>query len=518
MDEYDQHLNSARYLLQTVDSIFEELLEESLSHVHVQKRSRLKTKSSLVRKIEEKKKKKSYSILDVTDIVGFRFVCHFQNETVQVVESLLEKIFQEGSTKDFEGLAEAKIYITSAPNQQLLLQRVSAIFKKRNVILDVSDKPSRYTSIHMVVSRRTNQLFEVQIRNVFEDAWAEIEHALKYKTGKDELPPSLDRHLKVLNTYTQACAEYSEAVLLDSQSTTSDQKQVTIEEIKDQKQELRGMPDLAQQVFLKAQKLRENGSFQDAVESISLFIDSSSNSSLFLESAPTRYYLRMERALANMQQGRIQSAINEYQDILTENPDRALVYFRLANAYRIIGDFNEAIDYLSLIEDKLLLPENTAQEVAHLQVTPFALAHAYWRTNRPRDSIRILQEAVEKRIYTINPDSLNYINCYIYYLIEIAQINHSTPSQPEMTDTYEKMKQLGVRDGNHWAELDTFMLICNLLGKFDEAKSCADQLESMLKYEAQKLKIVFKGKPSTEFPLEEVEMVRRRISETRAVA
>jgi len=57
-DKIDQFIESARTWSVIIDAHLGELLSEKLSHIHIQKRFRIKTKSSLTKKIEEKKKRR----------------------------------------------------------------------------------------------------------------------------------------------------------------------------------------------------------------------------------------------------------------------------------------------------------------------------------------------------------------------------------------------------------------------------------------------------------------------------
>ena len=370
----DKCLENARRWSLLVDAILDELLIDKLSHLHVQKRARVKSKSSLIKKIDAKKKEKKYSLTDVTDIVGFRFVCHFQNEVEQVVDVLLDKIIGTETRRDFDALIEARIYVSSAPNQQTLLEQLKQVFERHKVSVKIDIKVSRYTSVHMVVKKRAGENFELQIRNVFEDAWAEIEHALKYKGGGHDLSPSADRHLQVLNTFVQACSEYSETILLETQGETAITSTV-VNELFDDDEELKKMPVAAKKAIKDATKMRGKGRYKDAINILSDFI--AANDDLIVSDRTVKYYVLMERGISSLRTGKIQAAITDYLELKSSHPDRALIYFRLADAYRISRDFQEAIKYLELIPSKIESSENTTQEREFLRKLPFTLAHSY---------------------------------------------------------------------------------------------------------------------------------------------
>lgn len=509
-EKIDECLDAARQWSVLVDALLSELLIDKLSHVHVQKRARVKSKKSLIKKIDEKKRDKQYSLTDVTDVVGFRFVCHFQNEVEQVVDALLEKIKGTNTHKEFDKLIEARIYVSSAPNQQTLRNQLELLFSKHKVDLKIDVKDSRYTSVHMVVLRKDNQKFEIQVRNVFEDAWAEIEHALKYKNGQDDLSPSADRHLQVLNTFVQACSEYSEKILLDSIGETHTNNPI-ISELFDDAEELKKMPSDVSALIGKTTKLREQLKYKEAITVLSDFI--ANHDSRIKSDGLIKYYILMERGLCYLKTGKIQAAINDYSELKNENSNRALIYFRLADAYRIIKDFHEAIKYLELIPSKIASEGNTKQERDFLRKVPFTEAHSYWRLKEPEKSLEILDEAKKSGMIPWKGGEMSFINCYAYYQIEVAKLHNSAVSAKSLDETYNALLKMAVKSGNFWAELDTFMMICDLLGKDKEAIECAKDLSNMLTYEAEgePPKIKLANGHTFDVPLEEIEIVRSHV-------
>lgn len=511
IDQISDKLDKARQWSVLVDALFDEMLTETnaLKNVHVQKRSRVKNRSSLVKKIEDKKKHKEYGLADVTDIVGFRFVCHFQNEVEQVVDVLLNKIKGDGAVSGgFSELREARIYVSPAPNQKALKEKLDLVFQKYAADVKVEEKASRYTSVHMVVQRAKDQIFEIQVRNVFEDAWAEIEHALKYKAGESDLSPSVDRHLQILNTFAQACSEYSESILLDSCGevpTVIPQ----VSELFDDDEELKKLPLKARTIFHQASELRKKNLVKEAVALLSDFI--SQNPSL-LNNRLVKYYVVMERGICYLKLGKAVQAISDYEALLEENPDRALIYFRLGDANRIAKDFKAAAEYFELIPKKLASTVNTTQEVEFLRKWPFTLAHTYWRLKQPSKSLEVLKDAHSSGLIPWEGGKLSFVNCHAYYLIEVSKQNQTVIAMQDLESIYDEFKSMNVTNGAYWAELDTFAVICELLGKDSEAFDCVCMLESMLKYENE-------GEPPTiilkdgtlEAPIEETEIVRAHI-------
>nr|WP_283106468.1 hypothetical protein [Shewanella submarina] len=139
--------------------------------------SRTKDIQSLSSKIN--RPSKSYeSLLDVTDLVGFRITTYFSDD-VDKVASLIE--------------------------QEFFVDKANSIDKRKSL------EPDRfgYMSLHLVGEHKSSRLklpeyirykgirFEIQIRSILQHAWAEIEHDIGYKTSK-EVPDPLRRRFSRL--------------------------------------------------------------------------------------------------------------------------------------------------------------------------------------------------------------------------------------------------------------------------------------------------------------------------------
>lgn len=515
-------LKSATHWHQVLDVKFNELLMTKLSAIYVQKRSRLKSPASLEKKIKKKKAKDStYGIDNVTDIIGFRFVCHFQNEVEQVVDALLEKIYSEKDS-DMPELREAKMYVSTSPSQRLVRDGIQKVFDqhlritvvdaKTVVKLEIEEKDSRYTSVHMVVRRDDGQKFEIQVRSVFEDAWAEIEHALKYKIKSGVLSNSVSQHLQILNSFAQACSEYSERILGDTLKEGSDGES-RIRDI-DSTYILKDMPHTVVDIYKKATSFSGRGKLMEAINIFSDFI--STNDSLMKENS-VKYFLLMERGALYLKVKNTQLAVADYESLISENPDRALIYWRLGDAYRIAGDFVEAAKYFEQIPEKLVSSVNTGDEKVHLSNWPYALAHTYFRLRQPSKSLSILRQAKLDGIVPVEGErgDLVFANCIAYYIIDASKSEKrlvTDEEETEVKEAYDILKKYDVCNGQHWEPLDTLALVCDFLGKKDEALHCARLMENMITYgdEGSIPKISING-VLKDFSLDEIEIVRSRI-------
>jgi putative GTP pyrophosphokinase len=139
---------------------------------HVQ--SRLKTFESLMEKagrygIEDPLNNLGTVMREILDIAGIRVVCNYEEDIATMSRLLL-------SQEDIEMIR----------------------------VRDYCDKPkeSGYRSVHVViavpvylVNKRKMVPVEIQFRSVMMDAWASLEHELRYK-NKGELTPDITNYLK----------------------------------------------------------------------------------------------------------------------------------------------------------------------------------------------------------------------------------------------------------------------------------------------------------------------------------
>lgn len=487
-DEINDYLDKAREWFNFVDSPLRELMEDRLGSIHVQKRGRIKSRQSLKRKIIDRQRKDpSYSIGRVTDVVGFRFVCHFQQDVAHVVSALLDA----SGTKSYAGiglLKEARYYLSSTPNQDALRTKLRLIFKERSIEAAEDLKPSRYTSVHLVFERKPGQSYEIQIRTVFEDAWAEIEHALKYKTGEDkELSPAVNRHLLALNTFVQACSEYSEAILLDSEGDHGSSSSPNLEDVSGVEREMSSLPEVVVSAFKAAQKLNNKQTNEKksedpagAEQALRNFIRG--HQAILSQNKEARYYIYMELGISLLKQKRTKDALECYETLLRENPNKALIYYRIANAYRVEEDFEKVVDNMRLVGEKIDRPENTASEKTFLQRYLIGLAHAHWRLKDFAKAASAIELLKKKYPEYVKSNQLSVINCLAYYRLEQAKGSGRPLQKRELKKSYNDLLKLGVRDGHHWEALDTFCLVCFQLGLLDEAAACAHTLDKAIIY------------------------------------
>ena len=512
--ELDDLLDKAKILFKLVDAFFDEMLVESLSGLHIQKRGRIKSKTSINTKVGKKQADglRGFGQHDLNDIVGFRLVCHFPNEVERILEALLERLHTTDAKAPYK-IIKAKVYLNTSPYQNAYQSRLFNLFSKYEKELQTDCKESRYTSVHLILCNDDERKkFEVQIRNVFEDAWAEIEHAMKYKAADGRLSGNVDRHLQILNSFIQACSEYSEGIFKDSHGEPNPQGG-HVKLLNDNDKELSSLSKAARAAFDKATDLRNAKSHGAAIDALNEFIQTKPK---FLEDPLAAYYILMERGVNYLCLARYQEAIEDYKLVESFAPARALVNFRLADAFRLNQNFEGVAQQLEIVSRKVDSRENTKQERDLALHYPLMLAYAYWKIKKPKQSVVTLEDAYKSKIIVTDTDDkkLKYTNSLAYYTLESAKVAGTPLPRDKIAAFKEQLDSLNVKGSGSWNALDTYAVLCDQLGLYEEAFNCAQKIEDMIHYPDEGEGPPVVKLPSGEIismPLEDIETVRAHL-------
>jgi ppGpp synthetase/RelA/SpoT-type nucleotidyltranferase len=185
----------------------------------------------------------SYEPDHVTDVWGCRFVTLYQNEIPRTVSTLLSRLHEFNRLHNYDiRMVEFVIYTNRPLSDPLsIVDEVLGIVKRsdlaRSIVVDDSvirqpeSRKSAYSSVHFVFSRDiTIQLagqehatetasFEVQVRDIFEEGWGEVQHDLLYssKDSTDEKVVDQDAsnwalHLNALKTFVDGCSQHASII------------------------------------------------------------------------------------------------------------------------------------------------------------------------------------------------------------------------------------------------------------------------------------------------------------------
>ncbi|MEN8185493.1 MAG: hypothetical protein ABFR05_00030 [Bacteroidota bacterium] len=172
-DDYVSHLKDlegpARYL---VESLF------NIKKVH-SVRYRIKNPDHLVTKIIRKRINSPERVIDVTnykteitDLIGIRILHLFKEDWFPIHEYIINKWVLKEKQTAYYRKGDPVEYIEG--------------FEKLDC--DVKEHQFGYRSVHYLISTKpdkTEYVAEIQVRTIFEEAWSEIDHKVRYPNNLD---------------------------------------------------------------------------------------------------------------------------------------------------------------------------------------------------------------------------------------------------------------------------------------------------------------------------------------------
>lgn len=477
----DELLDAAKSRKEYVVNFLLSKIEECLPQTYVHLKSRVKSRKSLEKKLQIKAAKKpGYLIGNITDLVGIRFVCHFQSDVEQVIDLIL-RLNSEKSC--FSGLAEdGRLYTTKSHNQDALSATIEKIFVGYGFKVVHEHKDSRYTSLHLVCMLKDFHDFpiEIQVRTVFEDAWSEIEHALKYK-NEGIIPSSAEKHLRVLNSLVQTCSEYSEAIVGDIRMEPVEKSGV--KPMVADPMDIMKSPEVIRALLKQVLELQKSREYAKAIEKISDYIESNKELKADLEAY---YVVNMEKGICYLLNGNATEAIDVYNYLSDIVPDKAMIYFRIADAWRLLGEYNRAKEFFELANTKVASGGGSPEELNWLgNRLALKMAYVLWKQGETQAAYSQLVSDYE-RIKELGDLELIklYLNSMSYYSIELAEKDKKPLSLEQLRQLMKELNEHGFSStkSSDPEFVDTYAWICHLAGDHDAAYKAASELEAAIIY------------------------------------
>lgn len=218
IEEYDKKV----HLYHKLEKKVKDLLDDVLGKVKIHSiTERIKTKDSLIKKIETKDKYKTLN--DITDILGLRIITYFSDDVDEVAE-IIEKEF--------------KIDVQKSVDKRKALEPDRFGYLSLHYIASLSEERLKLTEYQ----EYSDYCFEIQIRSLLQHAWAEIEHDIGYKSSA-AVPHEIKRNFSRLAGLLELADEefkriridiekYTEKVQLNISEQTLDQVVVDLESVK----------------------------------------------------------------------------------------------------------------------------------------------------------------------------------------------------------------------------------------------------------------------------------------------
>lgn len=412
-----------------------------------------------------------YSPARVTDASGFRIVKLFNAEVPEALDQLLGLLKTSlpagklnGRLND-GGVREIEFHTSRRLDDPLsIYPAVKAVVERHQFALKSPIAGTSYSSVHVLVDcevgtegKELRATSEIQLRSVFEEAWSEISHRLRYEPAKtaratgaapapeDGSTSEVWLHLDALKSLTDGCAQYADLINRQIRGAAASGKDPDpprpLDEAEKSASLFAGCGATVHQKVKDAYHQRTAASeskdaterenaFLRAVEAFQAAID------VFPENgnALLRDVLREELAFCLMFSGYgdpRNKAEQIYRELMEKSPDRVSVLLRLGQLRRDAGAYVEAA---ALMEKGLATAQSkpdTDPEVARQTnwLLRRDLAYIYWRLSESdparEGAAASLQRSVELSDQAIDfakteAQHLNTRLNLIYYLVDLC--------------------------------------------------------------------------------------------------
>lgn len=459
-------------------------------------KGRVKHIKDIVSKVNRKRKgadpgspEYDYEPHHITDGAGFRIITLFQDDILDVIHFMVDAIKQKVPSPFISNTVREAVIYTNRPPED-----IDCIHGKVKLLLDASgltfsvgkdgkpyatqveapkNKKSGYSSVHIVltVSVRdpdTGQAHlhpvEVQVRDIFEEAWGEIDHRLRYMVDREGLAaPSEDLislwkpHLNALKTFADGCSQHATLIKRNAidelaQAETRPEKK-TFDEggllaaasaqlPKNLCDELaKGIA--AREEYLERRNVIADGEEQNLAADIFREVRRSAAEYYRKPAGKFRnveYVLDMEYAfcLRESVAEEAEEAVRIYRRVLTEHPGDAVALYRLARIVRDRGEHEYALDLLrksaSSLESDPTLSADSGLRIAvprNIGYTCWLMAEREVEAGRPERAAELFAEAISATEHGLRTSRASLVladdqmieeNNILYYKLRQSQV------------------------------------------------------------------------------------------------
>ena len=289
--DYEETLKNLSELIQ--DSLSENRINYTVKH-------RVKSFTSLHEKILRIASKTD--TIKITDILGLRIICPFLQD-IDEVSKMLQKIFT---------VEEVDVKGADYPYHRFGYESVHFLVRIPEKCLHGS-----------LCETKMNCICEVQVRTILQDAWAEVEHEIVYKSDFSPLDEPLKRKLAALN----------------ANLTLSD---ITFQEIRDYQKELHKALKMRRKKFHE-KILLENNSSESSYSKENKQYDSHETVDSLLLKGLTAHNKEKYREAVEIYSEILQRDIkNNIMTIIYVH--RGMAYYSSGQIENALNDFNRALE------------------------------------------------------------------------------------------------------------------------------------------------------------------------------
>lgn len=349
-DEYSDNKSTYNILLEKFITGFEKILNRN--NINGSVKGRVKNFEALLKKLLVKCQKEDIDdpLRTITDIIGIRIVVPFLSD-VDLVERILEK----------------KYKVTEIERKSRALSIREFGYDSTHLLIE-----TRYRNINSNESTPVRTIkIEIQLRTTLQDAWAEVEHELIYKTSVEKVEDAIRRKLLALNA-TLSLADITFQEIREYHNKKYDELQIKHKRLLDKVSTIpekagnkidrsNGYNDLypetdeqnldtgsrVNNMFIEAINAHINNNFKRAIELYTRLLAISPNNHLY-----------NHRGLVFIATSEYNRAIEDFTRAIELEPNDIRVYTNRGLAYRMTHRYKEALaDFNKSLELNPLWPD-----------------------------------------------------------------------------------------------------------------------------------------------------------------
>lgn len=322
------------------------------------------------------------SLICLTDMLGIRLICAFL-EDINLAVSQIKEIFEikevevKGTEKNFSEFGYESIHV--------LVKIPEDCFP---------EKDERFNSLMPLEGQL---VCEIQIRTILQDAWAEVEHELIYKTEFSPFDAPLRRKLAAINA-SLSLADITFQEIRDYQKKLQkevEERRQSFYSIADNLLDERPKQKLSEEpinrvspfvqgtiddLLLRAIEAHNQGNLEGAVQIYSRIIESVPESEKTVISV-----IRKHRGMAYFSMNKFDDALQDFNISIECDPKAFRTHYYKGIVLSIQKKYKEAIDSFT-----------TSLEINEFQAhTHFRRALAYFEINEYENSMNDLDAAIK---------------------------------------------------------------------------------------------------------------------------
>ncbi|GMO59259.1 MAG: RelA/SpoT domain-containing protein [Treponemataceae bacterium] len=193
------------FLDRVLDNVYHELKKTVVLQTAPIVKTRVKEFDSLYKKIlrVNKRGEKVENDIFIPDLLGFRVVCAFLEDLELVVEQLKKRFIVtevefKGETKTFSEFGYDSTHLTIELPREFFCNELDELIRQNSVLPNI-EQNKVLPNIEGSEAPLEKLFCEIQVRTILQDAWAEVEHELIYKSEFSPFDLPLRRKLAAVN-------------------------------------------------------------------------------------------------------------------------------------------------------------------------------------------------------------------------------------------------------------------------------------------------------------------------------